>query len=260
MNHQSRHYSPLGIPIACLNYQEVLSVLDQTIRNKKQVFCVTINLDILRLAHQHSHYHQALCAADLIFPDGMPLVWLSKFSHTPLPEKVTGSEIVNDLCRIAMKNGYRVFLFGAAPGVAETAKAKLKTLLPTIQVVGTYSPTEAELNSDTASEDLCHMINAADPDILFVALGAPKQELWIYCNRHKLTPYVIVPCGGSIDYIAGVQQTSPRWLANLGFEWLYRLWHNPKRLFQRYIVHDTPFLLWLIFKMCTGKLTAALKQ
>jgi N-acetylglucosaminyldiphosphoundecaprenol N-acetyl-beta-D-mannosaminyltransferase len=239
----------LDIPIACLNYQQVLNYLEQRIAERAKTFCVTLNLDILRLAYENPEFHAVVKSADFIFADGMPVIWLSRLRTrktgitAPLEERVPGCDIVYDLCRRSHEKGYRIFMLGAAPGVADQAKAKLERQFPNIQVVGTYSPTPQELSIPEWSDGIIETINHSQADILFVALGAPKQENWIHQNRHKLNPYVIIPCGASIDFIAGVQKKSPRWLGKIGLEWLFRLTCNPARLFNRYILNDFPFLL-----------------
>ena len=138
-------------------------------------------------------------------------------------------------------------MLGAAEGVAETAKHKLEKSMPDIKIVGTYSPSFEELNDPIKNSEIIKQINDSEADILFVALGAPKQELWIYNNLEQLNPYVYIPCGGSIDFIAGVQAKSPEWLAAIGLEWLFRLKNNPRRMFKRYILQDLPFLIKLLF-------------
>ncbi len=255
LSHSPMHRFPfkvsylLDIPIASLNYQQILGYLEQQIHLRQKTFCVTLNLDILRLAYEVKGFHSVIKKADFVFADGMPIIWLSwlKTGNTvrtaPLPERIPGCDIVQDLCHLSHEKGYTIFILGAASGVAEVAKAKLEEKLPNIQVVGTYAPASEELKDLQKSKAILENINATNADILFVALGAPKQETWIANHIDQLTPFVIVPCGGSIDFIAGTQKKSPSWIGRLGFEWLYRLAHNPGRLFHRYILNDLPFLL-----------------
>ncbi|WP_373530910.1 WecB/TagA/CpsF family glycosyltransferase [Vampirovibrio sp.] len=239
----------LNIPIASLTYQQVLSYLEEQIERKAKNFCVTLNLDILRLTNENESFFNVVKNADFIFADGMPIIWLSQAkglrseNTIPLPERVPGCDIVQDMCRLSHEKGYKLFILGAGPGVADMASQKLKQQLPNINVVGTYCPSAAELSNDAQSQEIIKTINATAAQVLFVALGAPKQENWVYRHRDQLAPYVILPCGGSIDFIAGTQKKSPTWLGNLGLEWLYRLACNPKRLFKRYILDDLPFLI-----------------
>lgn len=239
----------LDIPIACLNYNQVLSYLEQRIAERVKTFCVTLNLDILRLTYENPDFHKVVKNADFVFADGMPVIWLSKLRTrqtgltAPLRERVPGCDIVYDLCRKSHEKGYRIFMLGAAPGVADCAKARLEQIFPNIKIVGTYSPSPQELTVPEWNDGIVETINHSQADILFVALGAPKQETWIFQNLEKLNPYVVIPCGASIDFIAGVQKKSPKWLGKIGLEWLFRLACNPGRLFERYIWNDVPFFL-----------------
>jgi N-acetylglucosaminyldiphosphoundecaprenol N-acetyl-beta-D-mannosaminyltransferase len=241
-----------GLPLACLGYRQLLAYLEQRIATNAKTFCVTLNLNILRLAHEQPLYAEALKSAELIFADGMPIVWLSRLwgrmtaSIHPLPERLPGCDIVYDLCRRSHEKGYRIFMLGAAPGVAEKAKSRLEQTFPNIQIVGTYAPSPQELFQPDLNEAILARINRSSADILFVALGAPKQELWLYRNYERINPTILIPCGASIDFIAGVQKKAPRWLGRLGFEWLFRLICNPTRLFKRYILQDLPFFCRLL--------------
>lgn len=242
-----KKYKILDLEISNLTHNEVLSYFKDKIEAKEKVFCVTLNVDILRIANLNKEYLKVIKASNLIFADGMPLVWLSRLKNQPLKERIAGRKIVYDLCKLSNDNGYKVFMLGAAPGVADCAKAKLEKQMPNIQITGTYSPTKEELCDPESNMKIVEMINNSGADILFVALGAPKQEMWIHKNLSNLKPYIYIPCGGSIDFIAGVQKKCPELIGNIGFEWLFRLSTNPGRLFKRYIIDDLPFLFGLTF-------------
>lgn len=250
---REKSYSLRGLELAPITQSQLVDYIERHINANIRAFCVALNLDVLRVACDRPSYYRSLKTASIAYADGMPLVWLSRLEGADLPEKVTGSEVVNDLCRLSHEKGYRIFMLGAAEGVAERAKQKLESKLPDINIVGTYSPAPNELQSESASDNIINYIKSTGTQILFVALGAPKQEEWIVKNMHKFPNCIILPCGGSIDYIAGVQKTSPRWIANLGFEWLYRMLHNPGRLFRRYIVDDLPFFGELLYEVLLVK-------
>ncbi|MBX2859977.1 MAG: WecB/TagA/CpsF family glycosyltransferase [Vampirovibrio sp.] len=239
---QAGFFQLYGLPIAVMTYDQVLSYLSQAIETRKKTFCVTLNLDILRLACQRRDVYRIIQSSDFIFADGMPLVWLSKLMKRPLPQRVPGCDMVHDLCRVSAKQGHKIFFLGAAPGVADKAKAKLEKELPGIQIVGTHAPEKEDLAHFGTNQLIVDMINASGADVVFVALGAPKQEQWIFQNYHALQATLMVPCGASIDFIAGEQAKAPQWIGNIGLEWLYRLFANPTRLFKRYIIDDLPFL------------------
>lgn len=235
-----------GLSIANLSYQETLDFFEKKIEKKEKVFSVTLNLDILRLAYYDKKFFDVINSANIIIADGMPLIWLSRLFKQPLKERVAGRKIVYDLCQMSNDKGYKVFMLGAAEGVADKAKLKLEKKMPNIKIVGTYSPFFGELNDEAKNAEIIKKINDSGADILFVALGAPKQETWLYNNLSRLNPYVYIPCGGSIDFIAGAQIKSPEWIANIGLEWIFRLFSNPKRMFKRYIILDLPFLIKIL--------------
>jgi len=240
------HYSLLDLKFAAVTYSQLVALLSQRLDAQEKTLCVPVNLDVLRLAASDHKLHSTIQSASVVIADGMPLVWLSRFSQTPLPERLPGCELVLSLCRLAHEKGYKIFILGGAPGVAEQAKQQLEEDFPGIQIVGTEAPAAAQLTDAEESAQIVARINASEADILFVALGAPKQEYWLAAHRDELRPVCILPCGGSIDFIAGIQKKAPLWLGNLGVEWLYRLWHNPTRLYRRYILEDIPFLMKLV--------------
>jgi exopolysaccharide biosynthesis WecB/TagA/CpsF family protein len=248
-NNEKHFFNFNDLNISRFTYSKVISYLETRIKEKQKTFCVTLNLDIMRIAYKKQEYYNILQSADFIFADGMPILWLSRLDKNPVPERTAGSDIVYDLCKLSNEKGYKIFMLGAAPGVADKAKGKLEKSLPNIQVTGTYSPEPQELLDEDACQNIVEMINTSEADILFVALGAPKQEEWVSRYYNKLKPYVIIPCGGSIDFIAGTQSKSPQWIGKIGLEWLYRLINNPRRLFKRYIIQDLPFFLGLVLKM-----------
>jgi N-acetylglucosaminyldiphosphoundecaprenol N-acetyl-beta-D-mannosaminyltransferase len=250
----------LDLPIVPFTYPEVLHELESSILQNRKTFCVTLNLDMLRLSQQHADFASIIKEADLVFADGMPLVWLSRFSKTPLPERVAGCDVGYDLCRLSHEKGYKVFFLGAAEGVAEKAKANLLKRYPKLQVVGTHSPSRETLENEAASFNLIEQINATGAHIVLVALGAPKQERWIARHREPLNANVILPCGGTLDFMAGVQSKAPSFLGRFGLEWLYRLLSNPSRLFERYILHDLPFLAALVSHLVLRGVNHSLKQ
>lgn len=232
-----------------LKYNEILNFLENRIIKKEKTFCVTVNLDILRLAFKHPEYYQILKKSDFLIADGMPIVWLSKLIKQPIPERSAGSDIVYDFCKLSNEKQYKIFMLGAGINVANIAKEKLKQSMPNIQIVGVYSPTQEEIMDDDANRKIVEEINNSKADILFVALGAPKQETWVSKHYNLLSPYVIIPCGGSIDFLAGTQKKAGKIWGQLGLEWVYRFINNPKKFFKRYFLQDMPFLFGLILRI-----------
>ena len=177
----------------------------------------------------------------------MPLIWISKLKNNPIKEKVSGSDLFPEVCNLASQKGYKIFLLGAAEGVAAKAAENLKLKYKELNVVGTYSPSYGFENNEDEINQIVDMINQVKPDILAVGLGAPKQEKFLYTFRKKLNVPVSLAIGASIDFEAGNINRAPKWMQNIGLEWFYRLCREPKRMFKRYIVDDIK-IFKIIFK------------
>jgi N-acetylglucosaminyldiphosphoundecaprenol N-acetyl-beta-D-mannosaminyltransferase len=200
---------------------------------------VTVNLDFLSIAERDERFRSLINASDLAVADGMPLVWLSRLRGEPLAERVAGVELVDDSCSLAAQTGHGVFLLGAAPGVADIAAERLTERHPGLRIVGTYSPPIGPLKRKE-HERMVRMINNAKPGFLFVALGAPRQDIWIHEHMRELNVPVMMGVGCVFDLLAGVSSRAPMWMQDAGLEWAYRLVREPRRLWRRYIVNDLP--------------------
>jgi len=227
-----------------LTMKEALKAIDGLIIQNKCAYVVTPNVDhIVQLEHG-GELVEVYKNADLILTDGKPLIWISKWYHTPIKEKISGSDLFPLLCKMAAKKGYTMFFLGAAEGVAAKAAENLSRKYDELNVVGTYSPPIGfEKNSDEI-EKIKGMIKSAHPDILIVGLGCPKQELFIYHNRTQLGVPVSLGLGASLDFEAGNVKRAPRWMADHGLEWLFRITQDPKRMAKRYLIDDR-----VIFKL-----------
>jgi N-acetylglucosaminyldiphosphoundecaprenol N-acetyl-beta-D-mannosaminyltransferase len=182
--------------------------------------------------------------AYLSVPDGMPLAWIMRRRGHRHTEKVTGIEYIPMVARRGVDLGLRHFFYGGAQGVADRAGRSLERLVPGVRVVGSFSPPFAEPHRwapDDLERDLLH----TKPHILWVGLGAPKQELWMARMAGELGVPVMIGVGAAFDYLAGTKAAAPTLLRHSGFEWLFRLAVEPKRLWRRYLIGNTEFL-WLV--------------
>jgi N-acetylglucosaminyldiphosphoundecaprenol N-acetyl-beta-D-mannosaminyltransferase len=205
----------------------------------------TVNLDFISIAQRDGYFRDTLNDADLAVADGMPLVWVSKLLGRPLAARITGVELVDECCRLAVEEGASVFLLGAAPGIAETAGRRLRERFPGLRVAGVYAPPFGPLTADE-NERILARVAEARPDFLFVALGAPQQDVWIRANRDRLDVPVCMGVGCVLDLLAGKVSRAPVWMQRSGLEWLFRLVQEPGRLWKRYIVDDLPMLAHLV--------------
>jgi len=229
----------MGVLIDRTSRSQVLAQIDGFVQSGKPHQVVTVNVDFLNIAHRDRSFVHLLNAAALSVPDGMPLVWLSRVLRRPLPERITGTDLILNCAELAAQRGYRMFLLGAAPGVADEAAALLESRYPGLRIVGTYSPPACDEFDPAENARIIDLIRAARPDMLFVALGTPKQERWIYQNLEELGVPVCIGVGGVFNFITGRIPRAPEALQQAGLEWLFRLVLEPRRLWRRYLVDDT---------------------
>lgn len=234
-----------GLSIDNVDFKGAIDLVNSLVElptQEKGRYIVTPNVDhIVKLQHD-KNFQTIYDGAAAIFADGMPLVWASRLLGKPLKERVAGSDLFPAICELSARKGYSLFFLGGLPGVAETAKSELDNRYPGLNVVGTYSPPFGFENDATENRKIIDLINQKRPDILFIGLGAPKQEKWIAQHIDSLDIKLALCIGASFDFIAGTVKRSPMWMQKSGFEWLYRLLSEPGRLWRRYLVDDTAFL------------------
>lgn len=203
---------------------------------------ITPNVDQVVRMEWDENFRNICNDCELLLVDGHPLLWIAKAYGVPFKQKICGSDLVPQLCQLSAKKGYRVFFLGAAPGVAQIAAEKMQQVYPGLQVAGTYSPPMGFLDNPQELDHINTLLRDSGADMLFVGMGVPKQDIFIHQNMHKYQIPMSFSIGGTIDFIAGVQKRAPMWMRKIGFEWLYRLLSDPKRMFKRYIVDDLKIL------------------
>ena len=243
-----------GTEIDRYTFNEVVTkIADYAASGGKPQYVVTPNAQHVLLLRQDPYLQKIYRNAFLIVPDGFSLIGASWVLQTPLPERVTGVDVFEELCALAPKKGLRIFLIGGRPGAADLAAESFKDRYPGIEIVGTDCP---PLGFETDLQQ-CDRINAkikaAAPHILFVGLGAPKQEYWIYKNYQSLGVPMSVGIGGSFELISGLVKRAPQWMQDYGLEWLFRLSMEPRRLWRRYLIGN-PHFIWLVLKQRLGLL------
>lgn len=237
----------LNTEVDNLTMNEAVQKIEQLILSKKTSYVVTPNVDHIVKLETDKEFQKVYKEADLILTDGMPLIWISKVKKKPIKEKVSGSDLFPEVCKLAANKGYKVFLLGAAEGVAAKAAENLKKKYEGLNIVGSYSPSYGfEKNKDEINR-IIEMINKVKPDILAVGLGAPKQEKFLYNFRKQLSVPVSLAIGASIDFEAGNVNRAPKWMQKSGIEWVYRLIKEPRRMFKRYLVDDMK-IFRIVFK------------
>lgn len=235
----------LGVPVNNLTQKEAVARISQFVSSGGPHQVVTINPEFVVAAQKDGEFRRVLVEADLSLPDGVGLLWASRVLGTPLHERVTGTDTVSALARIATERGWRLFLLGGKERVAQEAARNLQIENPGLLIAGTYpgSPSPGE------EDKILGLVREAKPHILLVAYGAPQQDLWIYRNKEKLGVAVAMGIGGTLDFIAGRVTRAPRWMQRLGLEWLFRLFVESWR-WRRMLV--LPYFVWLVLRSRRG--------
>jgi N-acetylglucosaminyldiphosphoundecaprenol N-acetyl-beta-D-mannosaminyltransferase len=241
-----------GIEIDSYSFNQVLDEITKHIfLNKNPEYVVTPNAQHILLLQKDADFRQIYRHAFLSVPDGVPLLWAAKFLGTPLNGRVNGTDLFEKLCEVAANKGLTVFLLGGRTGAADKAAKILQARHPSLKIVGTYCPPYG-FESNAAELALINSkITVASPDILFVGLGAPKQEKWIYANYQQLNVPISLGIGVSFELVADMVKRAPFWMQQSGLEWLFRLMVEPQRLWQRYILGNPQFI-WLVIKQKLG--------
>lgn len=215
----------MGCKIDIVNNNQALEIIEDIIREGKPGQVITLNAEIVYQARENRPLRELINRARLVTPDGIGIVWGGRQLGYHFPERVTGIDLVAAVCNRAAERCWKVYLLGAAPGVADKAAQELQKRFPGLNICGTqhgyFQPEE--------NQRIVENIKAAEPAILFVALGAPKQEFWIDSLKEEMQVPLSIGVGGSFDVIAGLKKRAPAFFIRLNLEWLYRLVGEPSR-------------------------------
>ena len=240
-----------GIPVDNLTLEtaivRILKLVDEYQQDRRAKYVATVNVDFLMNSlgwtassvNRHPELMDILRNAELVTADGMPIVWLSRLLNAPLAERVTGADLVPALCEHIARTGHSIYFLGGRGDVGQQAADLLQKQYPGLNVVGCSSPFvhtegEAMLNTREQDQQILDEINTVKPDILLIGFGNPKQELWFNRNKTQLDAAVSIGIGGTYEFITGSVKRAPKWIQKSGFEWVYRIFQDPKRLWKRY--------------------------
>lgn len=215
----------LGVRVDNVSSAQALAALAAFIQSGKPHHVVTVNPEFVIEARRDAEFHRVLDCADLAIPDGIGLLLAGRLLGRPLQQRVAGVDMVRAVAGLASRQRYRLYLLGAAPGVAEAAAAALCSEHPSLQIAGTYAGSPAR----EEEAEIVTRIRTARPHVLFVAYGAPRQDLWIARNLPRLGVPVAMGIGGALDFISGKASRAPAWAQRAGLEWLHRLLREPWR-------------------------------
>jgi N-acetylglucosaminyldiphosphoundecaprenol N-acetyl-beta-D-mannosaminyltransferase len=234
-----------GQKFVSASLHSVIDLFTDYIEQKSPHMVCICNVHTTMMAYENKLSHQYLKKASISTMDGQPLVWLARFLGSHESERVAGPDLMEEVCRVSADRGYRHYFYGGAEGIPEKLKVIFEGKFPGIKIVGTHSPPFRPL---TREEDkrVVKRINDARPDFLWVSLGAPKQEQWIADHLDKIEAPIQIGVGAAFDFFTGNVRRAPLWMQRAGLEWFFRLAREPKRLWKRYFIYNTMFLLCLI--------------
>ena len=215
----------LGVEVDAVTMAQAVEKIENLIDERKSSIVATANAEMLMRATEDEELKKILNSSELVVADGAGTVWAAHHLGKNMPERVAGYDLVQELMKIAPKKSWKIFLFGAAPGVAEKAKLKAEELYPGIKIVGVRNG----FFSANDEPEIISQIKKSQPDILFAALGVPKQEKWIFKYKDELKIPVSIGVGGTFDVMAGVMKRAPLWMQKAKLEWLFRALLQPSR-------------------------------
>ena len=237
----------LGVGISAINMEMALDLIDVWIKcQESEYVCITPVHSVMD-CQRDPELRRIQNASGMTTPDGMPLVWLSRLHGHDYVDRVYGPDLMLALCERSVEKGYRHFFYGGAEGVAEQLAANLQDRFPDLRVTGTYSPPFRPLTEDEDGE-IVQMINESNPDIVWVGLGAPKQERWVASHVDRLKAPVLIGVGAAFDFHTGRKPQAPQWMQRRGLEWLFRLMTEPGRLWKRYLINNPLFVALVLLQ------------
>lgn len=238
-----------GIPFCDVTREELLCLVDEMVRARKPSYIATPNIDHVCRFHTNDEFRVAYLAARLVICDGMPIIWASRVLGRPLRQKLSGSDLIYWISEHAAQRGYSIYFFGAGECVADECAKRLCDMFPGLKVAGTQSPPFGFHEDSSANGTATSKVRASGADIVYVALGSPKQEIWMRENAEACGIPVMIGIGGSFDFVSGRVRRAPGWMQRSSLEWVWRLCQEPRRLWRRYLVEDVLFFKLFLVEM-----------
>ena len=244
----------LGVGVSPINLDDAIATIERWISEGSRNYVCITGVHGVMASRRNQRLRRIHNDAGMVTPDGMPLVWFSRFMGEHRTERVYGPDLMRKMTAVSGQRGYRQFYYGGSEGVADKLKQALVTSHPRLEVAGTLCPPFREL---TPQEDraVVAAINAAHPDIVWVGLSTPKQEFWMANHLGRIEAPVMVGVGAAFDFLAGTKRQAPRWMQRHGLEWLFRLCSEPRRLWRRYAYIVPGFTLLAVGKLLGRAIT-----
>ncbi len=245
----------LGVDVSAINMQDALDTIHGWIdQGKREYVCVTCVHGIME-SYRSWELRDVHNRAGMVAPDGMPLVWLLRLTGHSGSDRVCGPELMPQVLQASVDRGDRHFLYGGTPASLETLAEKIRGTMPGARIVGKYAPPFRPL-TETEDAEVVDLMNESGADIIWCGLGMPKQEMWMAAHRDRLNAAVLIGVGAAFDIHAGLVKRAPKLLRRSGFEWVYRLVNEPRRLWRRYLANN-PLFLFLLALQASGLLKSS---
>ena len=243
----------LGSKVNLSNMEIFVQKIDNWISNNKFInrYVCVCNVHMVMEGFDDKNFNNLINNADYVVPDGKPLVWVQKLNGYKSAKQVRGRDLTHSLCKLSEKRGYKVGFYGGTKNVLKLVYDKMATYYPELDIEYVYSPPFRTL-TEIENEKIIDNINASNINILFVALGCPKQEIWMKKHSSRLR-CILIGVGAAFDFISENKKESPRWLNTLGLEWLFRLISEPRRLWRRYLIQNPRFVFYFILQLLGKK-------
>jgi N-acetylglucosaminyldiphosphoundecaprenol N-acetyl-beta-D-mannosaminyltransferase len=242
----------LGVQVSAINMEQALDAIDHWITAGIQTYVCVTGVHGVMESRRDDNLRRIHNAAGLVTPDGMPLVWWTRWRGWTHTGRVYGPDLLLACCERSITTGYSHYFFGGDEGVADLLARRLAKRFPGLNVAGTCAPPFRALSADE-DEALVRRINEAAPDLVWVGLGTPKQEYWMAEHVGRIDAPVLIGVGAAFDFHAGLKAQAPRWMQRSGLEWTFRLASEPRRLWRRYLTNNPAFVALTLREMWRTK-------
>ncbi|PKM93717.1 MAG: glycosyltransferase [Firmicutes bacterium HGW-Firmicutes-1] len=242
-----KYLNIFNVHVNCTDRKTLLKDIQDMVHKKQASYIAFTNVHVIVTAMKNEQLRKTLNEADRVAPDGMPLVWLGKFLMKSGVERCSGPDIMEEVMKVSNVNGYSHYFYGSTEDTLSRLQQELSIKYPKLKIAGSYSPPFRELSKEE-DQIIVNEVNRLSPDFIWVGLGAPKQEIWMKKHKKLINRGVMMGVGAAFDFHAGSIKRAPHWMQKVGFEWLFRLIQEPKRLWKRYFITNLVFLYSLLTK------------
>lgn len=248
----NENFDILGVKVTATTLSHTCSLMEQWIKESHRTYVCLAPVATIVDCQTDKGYREVINRAGLVTPDGMPLVWLGRLKGHINTQRTYGPDLMMAFCALSEKQGYKHYFYGGSNDTMALLTKKLLENFPRLEISGSFSPPLRQIG-EKEDQNILDQINYTRPDILWVGLGSPKQDYWMYHHREQLNVPVMVGVGAAFDFLAGTKKQAPRWMQRSGLEWIFRLCCEPGRLWKRYLVGNTKFI-WFLFSDAIRKL------